>query len=33
MGQGKKRIPKDLQEKLDAHEAKADLYASSDAMW
>ena len=29
MGQGKKRIPKDLQEKLDAHEAKADLYAQA----
>lgn len=27
MGQGKKRIPKDLQEKLNEHEMKAGIYA------
>lgn len=29
MGRGKKRIPKDLQEKLNAHEAKAEIYAQA----
>lgn len=29
MGRGKKRIPKDLQEKLNVHEAKAEIYAQA----
>ena len=29
MGRGKKRIPKDLQEKLNAHEAKVEIYAQA----